>query len=64
MRDVIKKKIELDRPNVDWFEQAYPGGSLTGLINGLLEKFRHLHDAESKDFVAIAAKQVKEEMGE
>lgn len=62
MRNTIRKKLELSCENIDWYERAYPGGSLTALVDSLLEKFRLLHSTEVEDFPRLAAEQVKEEV--
>ena len=61
-RDIIRKGIELNKDDVDWFNQQYPKGSLSGVLSMLLEKFREANTHTPSDYASIAAKALSEEL--
>jgi len=61
MVKTIRKKVELDEGNAQWFEETYPGGSYSWLFNLFLDKFRALHtDNTPAVVISQAAKEVQE----
>ena len=54
-KNITKKCIDIDNDNFEWYEQAYPKGSLTAIINLLLEHFRLCHKLTPEDLAKIAA---------
>jgi len=60
--DVIRKKIELNKDDVDWFEEQYPKASLGGILSMLLTKFREHNTHTPNDYAAMAAQALSEEV--
>lgn len=61
-RDVIRKGIELNKDDVDWFNEQYPKGSLSATLSMLLEKFRAVNSYTPSDYADMAAKALTEEL--
>lgn len=60
-RNVVRKKIELNQDDVDWFYSQYPDGSLSAIISMLLSKFRESNTATPADYVKLAVDAFNEE---
>jgi hypothetical protein len=61
-REIIQKKIELNKDTVDWIVREYPDNSLTWLINTLLDNFKQIHDETPLSLIKAAAKITEEGM--
>lgn len=61
-REVIRKYIELNQDDVDWFEQQYPKGSLSAVVQMMLTKFREANTLTPADYAKIAADALTEEL--
>jgi hypothetical protein len=61
-REVIRKRIELNQDDVDWFDETYPEGSLSGIISMLFSKFRDANTMTPTDYAKIAAAALREEL--
>lgn len=61
-RDVIRKGIELNKDDVDWFEEQYPKGSLSATISMLFEKFRQSNTHTPSDYADMAVRALNEEL--
>lgn len=61
-RNVIKKGIELNQDDVDWFNSQYPKGSLSATLSMLLSKFRESNTLTPNDYVKIAVDAFNEDM--
>lgn len=61
-RNVIRKQIEFDRVNINWFEEHYPHASLATTINLLMERFRHAHEKTPVEVMDMIANELKEEL--
>jgi hypothetical protein len=61
-RNVIKKGIELNQDDVDWFNSQYPKGSLSAVLSMLLSKFRESNTLTPSDYVKIAVDALNEDM--
>jgi len=59
---MIRKQIELDEENVDWFFATYGNASLSWVLNLLLLKFREAHTHTPTDYAKIGAEALKEEL--
>jgi hypothetical protein len=57
--EYVKTTIELEATNVQWFRETYPFGSMNGLLNLLLQKFREVHAITPSDYATIGAKELK-----
>ena len=60
--DTIKRCIDFDRSAVEWFDEQYPRGSLTGIMNLLLVKFREVSTMTAADYAKLAAESLREEL--
>lgn len=61
-RNVIRKRVELNQDDVEWFETQYPEGSLGGIITMLFSKFREVNTLSPQDYAKIAAEALTEQM--
>lgn len=64
MRNVVRKRIELNQDTVDWFETHYPEGSLPATISMLFDKFREVNTMTPSQYAEAAARALSEEMTE
>jgi hypothetical protein len=60
--EVIRKGIELNKDDVDLFNEQYPKGSLSAVISMLFTKFREVNTYTPDDYAKIAAKALSEEL--
>lgn len=58
----MRKGIELNQDDVTWFEEQYPNGSLSGVIQMLFSRFREANEKTPHEYAEIAAKQLTEEL--
>lgn len=56
---LVRKLVELPSDDARWFEEHYPNGSFSWLLSGLLHEFRLTHKATPKDYMTIAAAELK-----
>jgi hypothetical protein len=61
-RNVVRKNTELNADNVEWFENAYPKGSLSPILSMLFDKFCESHQATPREYAEIAAKELAEDL--
>lgn len=61
-RDVIRKGIELDKDDLEWFYSQYPEGSLTGIISMLFSKFREANTYTPSDYADMAVETLNEQL--
>jgi hypothetical protein len=63
--NTLRRYVDIDKDDVEWFNQTYPKGSFNWLFNMLLKEFRRAHTITPQDYALIGAreimKQVKEE---
>lgn len=64
MVDKIRKYVFIDKINVAWLEDTYPGASLSKTLNMLLTEFKTAHHIDPKDVAAIGAKALKDSLEE
>lgn len=59
----IRKTVELDSDNVEWFQDTYAGvggqASLSWLMDLMLAKFREAHDKTPAQLAEIGAQELK-----
>lgn len=60
-RDVVKVRLDLNADDVRWFSETYPSGSLTGIMQLLLSKFREVNDITPAQYAKLAAESIQEE---
>lgn len=58
---VVRRNVELDKDNVEWYEANY-GGSLWWLLNNLLSAFRNAHEVTPQQLIAKAGIKTREEI--
>lgn len=63
-RNTVKRNIELNKDDVDWFYSTFFGGNLSGLMSELLSEFRSLYDKPPAYYLELAAKSLKEKIDE
>ena len=61
---MIRKTVELDEDNVNWFNETYGGAvtnkaSLSWVLDLLLKKFREAHQVTPEQLAAIGAEELK-----
>lgn len=52
----IRKVVELNTEDTNWFQEAYEGAHLSWVLTMLLKEFRKSHALAPADYAAIAAK--------
>lgn len=52
----VRKTVELNSIDVEWFTHQYGGAGLSWVLGALLEEFRKAHVLDPKDYASIAAK--------
>ena len=62
-REIVRRYVELDKEDVRWFEEHYPRGAITGILQILLSKFREVSAHTPAYYAEIAAKALAEEHG-
>jgi hypothetical protein len=62
VRNVVRKRIELNQDTVDWFEATYPEGSLPATISMLFDKFREVNTLTPVQYAEAAARALSEEI--
>lgn len=58
----IQKNIRLSNANLEKFQQFYPEGSLSWILDILLEEFVNQLVKTPRQYAEIAAKTIKEEL--
>lgn len=62
-RATIRKSVELDENNVQWFHDTYSGitnkASLSWLLDLMLQKFRDAHEKTPEQLAEIGAAELK-----
>lgn len=62
-RVTIRKTVELEKDNVEWFTETYSGvtnnASLSWVLNLMLAKFREAHEKTPDDYARIGAAELK-----
>jgi len=61
-RNVVRRRIEFNQTDVEWFERTYPDGSLSAVVSMLLEKFREVNEFTPVHYANMAAKALTEEL--
>lgn len=61
-RETIRRYIDIDKEDAEWFDSQYPRGSMVGIVTLLLRKFREAHDRTPQDYARIAAEALAEDM--
>jgi len=61
-RDTVRKSLDLNKENVDWYYEMFPGGSLSGILDQLLQSYREVVDVSPKDYAKIAAEQLADQL--
>lgn len=51
----VRKMVELNSEDVNWFEVAYSGAHISWVLSMLLQEFRKSHSLNPSDYAAIAA---------
>ncbi len=59
---IVRKTIDLDADNVEWFRTHYKGTSLTWLLNELMGAFRLVNDRKPQEYIDLAAKHLQAEL--
>lgn len=54
-RNVVRKNVELSEENVNWYQQTFPGGSLSGILDQLLQFFREHTEHTPEEYARVAA---------
>jgi hypothetical protein len=60
--EVVRKGIELNKDDVEWFNEQYPKGSLSAVLSMLFSKFRDANTHTPSDYAKIAATALTEEL--
>jgi hypothetical protein len=61
-RNTTRKTVELDGDNVDWYYKTFPGGSLSGMLDQLLQNLREVIEHTPDEYARIAAETLAEEL--
>lgn len=61
-RNVIRKNVELNADNVEWFQRHYPQGSLAAMISMLFDKFVEANEKTPQEYAQIAAQELSEDL--
>ena len=61
-RELVRKNVELDAKNVDWYYTMFPGGSLQGTLNALLDEFRAVMEHTPSEYAKVAANHLAEKL--
>ena len=61
-RNTVRKTVELSEENVNWYYATFPGGSLGGMLDSLLQFFRDTVEHTPSEYAKIAAEQLSEEL--
>ena len=56
----IRKLIDLDKRDVEWFDKNYPRGSYSHVLAALLHEFVVAHARDPLDMMKISAAAVKQ----
>lgn len=59
---IVQKNVQLSEENVKTFEARYPKGSLSWILDMLLEKFNSVQQVSPEEYAALAAKELGEEL--
>lgn len=62
MSSKIKKHIDLDKDDVDWYQTTFPKSSLSHLLTMLLKHYRGVVEAEPSTYAEIAIKHLQEDL--
>ncbi len=58
-KNTVRKFIELDREDAEWFNSTYPNGQFSWILTMLLKKFREAHATTPEQYATAGAKELK-----
>ena len=61
-RNIVRKTVELNKEDIAWFEETYPHGSLSAMLQMLLGRFREITIHTPQEYADIAARALSEEI--
>lgn len=61
-RDTVRKSLDLSKDNVEWYYEMHPNGSLSGILDQLLQSYREVVDVSPKDYAKIAAEHLADQL--
>lgn len=62
MSQKIKKHIDFDKADVDWYYSTFPDGSLSKLMSSLLKAYRKHTETDRVDYAQLAVKSLAASM--
>lgn len=62
--NTVRRNIDLDKDDVDWYAQIYPEGSYNWVFNLLFKEFRKAHSITPADYAAIGARELQKKITE
>lgn len=57
---VVRKFIDINEDDLEWFERTYPNGSLTWILSMLLHEFRTATEHTPNDYAKIATESLQQ----
>lgn len=61
---MIRKEVHLSESTVEDFDRIFPKGSLSWVVDRLLEKFVAQYKRDTDEYVKVAAEELKQEIAE
>lgn len=58
----IRRFIDFDKDDIDWYESAYKSGTLNWLMSMLLKKFREAHKTTPDELAKMGAEELKRQL--
>lgn len=62
--NTVRRNIDIDKEDADWYASVYPEGTYNWVINLLFKEFRKAHSITPADYAAIGAKELKKQLEE
>jgi len=59
---VVRKFIELNKDDLEWYEKTYPNGSLTWILSMLFHEFRTATEHTPNEYAKIATESLQEQL--
>jgi len=60
----VRKSVELTTGNVEWYASTFPGGSLSQILDSLLQCFRDTVEHTPIEYAQVAAHILTKELGD